>query len=192
MRATAASVPVRGATYAATSGRSPSGAGSARRSTFPFSFTGSLSNSTHAPGCMYPGRCRSRCCRNSRTLPRCSPRQTTYATNCWSPRPVARAATTACATPSCSPSRASISPNSMRKPRSFTCWSIRPRYSSSPVLPQRTRSPVRYNRSPAWNGSATTAPPSTPAHSNTLRQPVSPGTIRLSPGRTTRPCSSST
>ena len=44
---------------------------------------------------------------------------------------------------------ASISPSSMRKPRIFTWKSVRPRYSSCPVgVRHRTRSPVRYIRSP--------------------------------------------
>src|SRR6185295_4923475 len=44
----------------------------------------------------------------------------------------------------------------MRYPRSFTCSSIRPTNSSVPSANHRTRSPVRYNRSPpdALNGSA--------------------------------------
>ena len=46
-------------------------------------------------------------------------------------------------------STASTSPGSMRKPRTFTWKSIRPRYSSSPSARQRTRSPVRYIRAPA-------------------------------------------
>ena len=49
-----------------------------------------------------------------------------------------RATTTACSTPSCSRSTASISPNSIRYPRIFTCWSIRPRNSSSPSPRHRT------------------------------------------------------
>ena len=38
---------------------------------------------------------------------------------------------------------ASISPSSMRKPRIFTWWSMRPRYSRSPSGRQRARSPER-------------------------------------------------
>ena len=52
-----------------------------------------------------------------------------------SPAPSRRATTAACATPSCRFSAASISPGSMRKPRSFTCASARPRKSSTPSLP---------------------------------------------------------
>ena len=67
-----------------------------------------------------------------------------------------RATTAACATPACRLSAASISPGSMRKPRSFTCASARPRNSSTPSWRQRARSPVRYIRPPAApNGSAT-------------------------------------
>ena len=39
------------------------------------------------------------------------------------------------------PAPASISPSSMRKPRIFTWWSIRPRYSRSPSARRRARSP---------------------------------------------------
>ena len=49
-----------------------------------------------------------------------------------------RAITAACATPACRSSAASISPGSMRKPRSFTCASARPRKSSTP-----SRTPAR-------------------------------------------------
>ena len=55
------------------------------------------------------------------------------------------------ATPGCAPSRASISPSSMRKPRSLTWLSARPRKSIVPSARQRTRSPVRYSRAPAPN-----------------------------------------
>ena len=41
----------------------------------------------------------------------------------------------------------------MRKPRSFTWSSRRPRNSSAPSVRQRTRSPVRYSRAPGSNGS---------------------------------------
>ena len=37
----------------------------------------------------------------------------------------------------------SISPSSMRDPRTFTCWSRRPRNRSAPSGPARTKSPVR-------------------------------------------------
>ena len=50
--------------------------------------------------------------------------------------------------PACRVSAASISPGSMRKPRSFTCASARPRNSSTPSARQRARSPVRYIRLP--------------------------------------------
>ena len=44
-----------------------------------------------------------------------------------------RAITAACATSACRSSAASISPGSMRKPRTFTCASARPRKSKHPV-----------------------------------------------------------
>ena len=54
-----------------------------------------------------------------------------------------RATTAASRTAGCAASAASISPSSMRKPRTLTWWSIRPRNSSSPSGRQRARSPVR-------------------------------------------------
>ena len=46
----------------------------------------------------------------------------------------------------CRSRTASISPSSIRWPRIFTCWSIRPRYSMSPQGSHRARSPERYSR----------------------------------------------
>ena len=72
--------------------------------------------------------------------------------------------TAACATSACRSSAASISPGSMRKPRSFTCVSARPRKSRTPSARQRARSPVRYIRLPAGpNGSATNRSAVSPA-----------------------------
>ena len=54
MPASSSSVGVRGATYAcASSGRAPSGAGSALRSTLPLGVSGSASSATNAEGTMY-------------------------------------------------------------------------------------------------------------------------------------------
>ena len=68
--------------------------------------------------------------------------------------PSARATTAACDTPGCRSSTASISPGSIRNPRSFTCASARPRNSSTPSPRHRARSPVRYIRSPAAHAAA--------------------------------------
>ena len=67
-----------------------------------------------------------------------------------------RATTAASATPA-SPNRAaSISPGSIRNPRSLTCASDRPTNSRTPSRRHRPTSPVRYIRQPAApNGSAT-------------------------------------
>ena len=54
-----------------------------------------------------------------------------------------RTTATASSTSGCSASALSISPSSMRKPRTFTCWSTRPRKSIVPSGSQRARSPVR-------------------------------------------------
>ena len=64
------------------------------------------------------------------------------------PGPSSRAITAACATSPCPTSAASISPGSIRNPRTFTCASARPRNSSTPSPRQRARSPVRYIRLP--------------------------------------------
>src|SRR6516225_7084449 len=60
-----------------------------------------------------------------------------------------RATTAACDTLSCRTSAASISPGSIRKPRTLTCWSARPTNSKTPSARQRARSPLRYIRPPA-------------------------------------------
>ncbi len=51
-------------------------------------------------------------------------------------------------TDGCSARRDSISPSSIRKPRSLIWWSSRPRYSTVPSGRYRARSPVRYRRAP--------------------------------------------
>ena len=68
-----------------------------------------------------------------------------------------RSTTAARSTPGWRASAASTSAGSMRKPRSFTCSSARPRKSRSPSGRQATRSPVRYMRAPGSGvyGSAT-------------------------------------
>ncbi|KGD32207.1 ATP-dependent Clp protease adaptor ClpS domain protein [Burkholderia pseudomallei] len=65
-----------------------------------------------------------------------------------------RASTTTSRTPVTFANCASISPNSIRKPRIFTWKSFRPRYSRLPSVRQRARSPVLYSRPPATNGSS--------------------------------------
>jgi len=52
------------------------------------------------------------------------------------------ATTAACFTSSCAAKADSISPNSMRNPRIFTCWSRRPRNSMLPSERYRQQSPV--------------------------------------------------
>ena len=66
----------------------------------------------------------------------------------------------------CRSSAASISPGSIRNPRSFTCSSARPRNSSTPSARQRARSPVRYIRLPAA--------PERVGHEPLRRQPRTP------------------
>ncbi len=59
-----------------------------------------------------------------------------------------RTTTTARSTSGRSVRAVSISPSSMRKPRTFTWSSARPRKSMTPSGRRRTRSPVRYMREP--------------------------------------------
>ncbi|MNL16730.1 hypothetical protein D3C87_1377820 [compost metagenome] len=81
-------------------------------------------------------------------------RGTTYPTN-WRLVGPSRSMTNASRTPSCSIRQASISPSSIRNPRIFTCWSMRPRYSTTPSARNRARSPLRYSRAPGTKGSGT-------------------------------------
>src|SRR5690348_5904942 len=87
------------------------------------------------------------------TAPGCG---TMNAARLSAPPPSRRATTTACRTAGCLARAASTSPGSMRKPRTFTCRSSRPRYSSTPSGRQRTKSPVRYMRASGgvgeWGG----------------------------------------
>ena len=93
-----------------------------------------------------------------------------------------RATTTACDTPAARSSTASISPGSIRNPRSFTCASARPRNSSTPSARQRARSPVRYIRArpPARHaGRPQTAPPSAPARLQIAPRQTQPRDVQL-------------
>src|SRR5881394_3676910 len=111
---------------------------------------------------MCSGSRAARCARSAPALEPTPPRPTTYATSCRaSPSPCAT--TTLSPTAGCAASAASISPNSTRKPRTFTCSSSRPRYSSSPVLTQRPRSPERYIRA---------SPPQLARHPDRHRLPL--------------------
>ena len=95
---------------------------------------------TNAAGTMYSG---SAPAQRARAAPSASAPPTTYATSRRSPGTSSRATTAASRTPACCRSAASISPGSMRKPRIFTCWSMRPRNSTRPVRQPAHRSPVR-------------------------------------------------
>ncbi|KQW02355.1 hypothetical protein ASC87_14145 [Rhizobacter sp. Root1221] len=124
------------------------------RSIFPFAFSGSAASTTTTAGTMYSGSTWASAAFSAGT----STSPATYPTK----RP-SSATTTASFTPGCASSCASISPSSIRSPRTFTWWSSRPRYSSWPSSRQRTRSPVRYSRSPASCGSATNRSAVSPA-----------------------------
>ncbi len=141
--ATLRSASVRGATYRSAPA-AYSGAGSALRSSLPFAFRGSRSSATNADGTMYSGRLRRACSRSASA----STSPTTYATSRRSPVSSSRTTTVQSLTPAAWRSTASISPSSMRKPRTFTWKSSRPRYSMAPCARHRARSPVRYSRAP--------------------------------------------
>ncbi len=72
-----------------------------------------------------------------------SPAGSKKAASCFSPRPSSTSTTAQAPTPGWRPSALSTSPSSMRKPRSLTWLSIRPRYSRAPPASSRIRSPVR-------------------------------------------------
>ncbi len=127
-----------------------SGAGRARRSSLPLGVSGRTSRVTTAAGTMWSGSDWAAWARS--WAESTGPPATTYATSRSS-----RRTTVACVTLSCAANTLSVSPSSMRKPRSLTWSSARPRYSSSPSRVQRARSPVRYMRAPGSTayGSAT-------------------------------------
>ena len=116
------------------------------RSTLPFGVSGSAVERHERAGHHVVGQLRSRArSRSSAGLPR---RAACAAHVGDEPlvagRVLAHARRTASRTPGCARSAASISPSSMRKPRTFTWWSTRPRNSSVAVRrASAPRSPVR-------------------------------------------------
>ena len=109
------------------------GAGSARRSTLPFGFRGSRSSNTNGPApcttaAVPTGAPADPCWRSP--PPPAGPRRPPGASP---PEPSSRTTTTASRTCGRPARTASTSPGSILKPRTFTCWSTRPRYSSSPL-----------------------------------------------------------
>ncbi|CAM5725193.1 hypothetical protein SFUMM280S_04920 [Streptomyces fumanus] len=175
-----------------------SGAGRAERSSLPFSVTGNASSGITAAGTMCPGSRPATNDRNSagsRAAVPCS--GTTYATRRRTP-PSSRATTSARPTASCAFSTASISPGSTRKPRILICASARPANTNSPSAVHRTRSPVRYIRSPgpprSPNGQATNRSAVSPARPAYPRARPRPATYNspTTPGTTGRKNSSST
>ena len=121
------------------------GAGSARRSTLPLGVNGSSDRVTRVAGSMYSGNCCRRCSRScGHTWAGVAPAVvgTTYPTSRVSPAEVS-AVTTAWDTAGWADIAASISPISIRNPRTFTWRSARPRNSRVPSGSRRARSPVR-------------------------------------------------
>ncbi len=194
MAASFCSVSVRGASNASGFGAWASGVGRALRSTLPFGVSGIASSTTYADGTMYSGSRCFRCVRRTLASSSTPSFAVTYATRRLPSVPSSLAMTTASLTPACDASAVSTSPGSMRKPRTFTCVSRRPRNSSVPSPLQRTTSPVRYSRSPFPNGLGTkrsavssgrptypTARPSPPTYSS----PGTPtGTSCIAPSST--------
>ena len=130
------------------------GAGRARRSSLPFGPSAAARRARRTR----PGPCSRAAAASAARRRRVAARgrRPRYATSRWSPGRSSRTMTAASRTPGCSRSAASISPSSIRRPRSLTWWSMRPRNSSVPSGRQRARSPVRYSRAPgAPNGSGT-------------------------------------
>ena len=126
------------------------GAGRASRSTLPLGVSGSAGRSTNADGSMYSGsfdlsRARSSAARRRGPRAVRRRRRRRAPARPASPRAARRALRESAASLR---STVSISPGSMRCPRSFTCWSSRPRNSRLPSGRYRTRSPVRYIRAP--------------------------------------------
>ena len=130
-----------------------SGAGRLRRSSFPLTVSGSDSRTTIAVGTMYSASSaatKSVTVAESTVLPVSA---TTYPT-IRGDAPSVRTSATEAATPGQRSIAASISPSSMRKPRTFTWKSLRPTYSNCPASFHLARSPLRYIRSPELpNGS---------------------------------------
>ncbi len=145
MAARRSSIEVRGATYCRVS-TVCAGRGSALRSILPFAVSGKRSSATNAAGSMKSGSVRDKPARSAAVLEAASLSSATkYATSRFSPGSSSRAITRASRTPGKADNAASISPSSIRKPRIFTCVSMRPRYSSVPSGRKRARSPLRYS-----------------------------------------------
>ncbi len=116
------------------------GAGSARRSSLPFGVSGSASSTTTALGTMYSGSVSESRARSAGESPSA---ETMYATRRLSPGRSSRIRTAARSTGGCASNAVSMSPSSMRKPRTLTWWSRRDRKVKEPSCSRRTRSPVR-------------------------------------------------
>ncbi len=117
---------------------------SAFRSILPLGDRGSVSSATSREGTSAAG---SRCARNPRSS---SASASAPVKNPVRVAPAPAPAGTAAARETCGWAviAASISPGSIRRPCSFTWWSIRPSSRSSPLPSTRPRSPVRYSRLP--------------------------------------------
>src|SRR6516164_7722056 len=113
-------------------------------------------------------------------------RQNTIANNLLPPARSGRATTAACDTLSCRTSAASISPGSIRKPRTLTCWSTRPTNSKTPPArqvpaavhpPSRSTIPIRNKTLPRQPAATNISPPN-PGPRN-VKLPNNPNRHRL-------------
>ncbi|BDU08626.1 hypothetical protein FMUBM48_48890 [Nocardia cyriacigeorgica] len=117
---TAATVSCTGVTGARKARACTAGAGSARRSSLPLTVSGIHSSRTTAEGTMYAGSSSAAPSRTWSRFGAVSGSDTTYATIRWSPGWSSRTMTAAWAIPGWASTADSISPSSMRKPRTFT------------------------------------------------------------------------
>ncbi len=104
-----------------------SGAGRAARSSLPLEFIGSASSRTNALGTMYSGREATACAAISATVVPLPGRSATWATSRRSPVGSATTPTALLVTAGWRVRTFSISPGSIRKPRTLTWSSVRPR-----------------------------------------------------------------
>ncbi|KAF0963726.1 hypothetical protein MLGJGCBP_03138 [Rhodococcus sp. T7] len=144
--ATISSIGVCGARYTFASS---TGSGNALRSTLPLEFSGKPLRTTNADGTIYAGKDRPTNSDNSTVSIECPCTGTTYVASPVAPDGSSWPTVIEKSTLGCAAITVSISPSSIRKPRTFTWKSERPTYSRFIPEVHRTTSPVRYNREPA-------------------------------------------
>ena len=144
--ASTSSTGVRGGAHGSRSRRSPPAPARAGawRSTLPLGVSGSAASGTKPTAPCSRAACPQEVAQVSgRRRPRVRGADVGHQPQVLARPGLAPSTTTASRTPGWPASAASTSPGSMRKPRTLTWWSRRPRNSSSPSGAQRARSPVR-------------------------------------------------